>query len=55
MDLRDARCDEDGSSEENMQDDAANAEDDLVEDYRAHRSIEPEKQVLESKPTVICL
>ena len=48
MDSQEAEYDDDGSSEESMEEDAEDIEDDLLEDYGAQRPIETEYEFLES-------
>ena len=55
MDSQDAEYDDDGSSEESMEEDAEDAEDDLLADYGAQRPIETEYEFVESQPSVIML
>ena len=55
MDSQDAEYDDDGSSEEGMEEDAEDAEDDLLGDYGAQRPIETEYEFVESQPSVISL
>ena len=58
MDSLDAEYDDDGWSEESIEEnaeDAEDAEDDLLEDYGAQRPIETEYEFVESQPTVISL
>ena len=58
MDSQDAEYDDDGSSEESMEEDkedAEDAEDDLLGDYGAQRPIESEYEFVESQPLVISL
>ena len=47
MDSQDAEYDDDGSSEASMQEDAEDAEDDLLGDYGAQRPIETEYEFVE--------
>ena len=56
MNSQDADYDDDGSSEESMEEDAKDAKDDkddLVVDYSAQRPIETEYELVESQPAVI--
>ena len=55
MDSQDAEYDDDGSSEESMEEDAEDAENDLLGDYGAQRPIETEYEFVESQPSVISL
>ena len=53
MDLQDAEFDDDGSSEESMEEDAEDADDDLLGDYGAQRPIETEYEFDQSQPSLI--
>ena len=53
MDSWDAEYDDDGSSEECMEEHAEDAEDDLLGDYGAQRPMEAEYEFVESQPSVI--
>ena len=55
MDSQNAEYDNYGSSEESMEEDAEDAEDDLLRDYGARRPIETEYEFVESQPSVISL
>ena len=58
MNSQDAEYDDDGSSEESIEEnaeDAEDAEDDLPGDYGAQRPIETEYEFVESQPSVISL
>ena len=47
MDSQDTEYDDDGSSEESMEEDAKDAENNLLGDYRAQRPIEAEYELVE--------
>ena len=53
MDSQDAESDHDGLSEESMEEDADDAEADLLGDYGAQTPIETEYELVESEPSVI--
>ena len=55
MDSQDAEYDDDGSSEETMEEDEEDAEYDQRGDYGAQRPIETEYEFVESQPSVISL
>ena len=58
MDMQDAEYDDDGSSEERMEEDAEDAEyaeDELLGDYGAPRPIEAQYEFVESQPSLIDL
>ena len=55
MDSQDAEYDYDGSSKESMEEDAEDAEDDILGDYGAQRPIETEYEFVELQPSVISL
>ena len=55
MNSQNAEYDDDGSSEESMEEDAEDADDDLLGDYGAQIPIETEYEFVESEPSVICL
>ena len=55
MDSQEAEYNDDGSSEEDMKEDAEDTEDVLLADYGAPRLIETEYEFSQSQPSVISL
>ena len=55
MNSQDTEYDDNGSSEESTEEDAEDAEDNLLGDYGAQRPIETEYEFVESQPSMISL